>query len=349
VLGIAAASAIFVGAFTFTGNLDRQLDNHHRYGWNWDQKIGAPGLPDASPVLAPALQHDGGVAGLALGTVTSSRIGNERVDVFAVDQLKGAVWPTIPAGRPPHDANEVVLGARTLRHVGARVGDRVQLTFGGRVATYRVVGRGVFPEFGDAGQLGTGALMTFEGVQRILPTAPRNTYLVQYARPADIAHEQRLVAAAVVPYPTREDARPQDLVDLARGDGLLGFLAIALALLALGVFVHALLTAARSSRHDFAVVRALGMARGQVRSVVGWQAVCVMAGAMLVGVPLGLIGGQLAWRQFATSLGVVPDAVIPPGTVLLTLAGAVVIGLAAALFPAAWAARGRPAPALRAA
>src|SRR5262249_45319014 len=153
----------------------------------------------------------------------------------------------------------------------------------------------------DAGQLGTGALMTFEGVQRILPTAPRNTYLVQYARPADIAHEQRLVADAVVPYPTREDARPQDLVDLARGDGLLGFLGIALALLALGVLVHALLTAARSSRHDFAVVRALGMARGQVRSVVGWQAVCVMAGAMLVGVPLGLIGGQFAWRQFATS------------------------------------------------
>jgi putative ABC transport system permease protein len=122
-----------------------------------------------------------------------------------------------------------------------------------------------------------------------------------------------------------------------------------LALLALGVLVHALLTATRSSRHDFAVVRALGLARGQVRAVVGWQAVWVMAGAMLVGVPLGLIGGQLAWRQFATSLGVVPDAVVPPGTVLLTLAGAVAIGVAAALFPAVWAARGRPAPALRAA
>ena len=91
VLGVAASAAIFVGAFTFTGNLDRQLDDRHRYGLNWDQKIGAPGLPDVSTVLAPALTQDRDIEGLALGTVTTIHINGQRVDVLAVDQLKGMV------------------------------------------------------------------------------------------------------------------------------------------------------------------------------------------------------------------------------------------------------------------
>ncbi len=212
---------------------------------------------------------------------------------------------------------------------------------------FRVVGQGVFPEFGDAGQLGTGAYMTFDGVHHLLPTAPRNTYLVRYADRSPVDRERRLVASAVVPYPTREDARPQDLVDLARGDGLLGFLSVALALLALAVLVHALVTTTRNARRDFAVLRALGLLRPQVWWTVGWQVASIMSGALLVGIPLGLAVGQLAWERFATSLGIASDAVVPARALVFVVGGAAVIASLAALVPALLAERAHPAQVLR--
>ena len=219
----------------------------------------------------------------------------------------------------------MVLGARTCRRLGVGVGDTVRVEIGKTEHDFRVVGQGVFPEFGDAGQLGTGAYMTFDGVHRLLPTALRNTYLVRYADRSAVDRERQLVASAVVPYPTRQDARPQDLVDLARGDGLLGFLSVALALLALAVLVHALVTTTRDARRDFAVLRALGLLRPQVWWTVGWQVASIMGGALLVGIPLGLAVGQLAWERFATSLGIASDAVVPAGSLALAVSGAVVI------------------------
>ena len=154
------------------------------------------------------------------------------------------------------------------------------------------------------------------------PTALRNTYLVRYADRSSIDQERQLVASAVVPYPTREDARPQDLVDLARGDGLLGFLSVALALLALAVLVHALVSATRNARRDFAVLRALGLLRPQVWWTVGWQVASIMGAALVLGIPLGLAVGQLAWERFAMSLGIASDAVVPTGSLALAVGGA---------------------------
>ena len=215
------------------------------------------------------------------------------------------VEPTLVAGRAPETADEIVLGARTRRRLGVEIGDTVRVEIGKTEHDFRVVGQGVFPEFGDAGQLGTGAYMTFDGVHRLLPTAPRNTYLVRYANRSAVDRERQLVASAVVPYPTREDARPQDLVDLARGDGLLGFLSVALALLALAVLVHALVTTTRNTRSRLRgaacarLVAAAGVVDGRLAGrVASW------ARALLVGIPLGLAVGQLAWERFATSLGI---------------------------------------------
>ena len=257
--------------------------------------------------------------------------------------------PTLGAGRAPETADEIVLGARTCRRLGVGIGDTVRVEIGKTEHDFRVVGQGVFPEFGDAGQLGTGAYMTFDGVHRLLPTALRNTYLVRYADRSAVGRERRLVASAVVPYPTRQDARPQDLVDLARGDGLLGFLSVALALLALAVLVHALVSATRDARRDFAVLRALGLLRPQVWWTVGWQVASIVGCALLIGVPLGLAVGQLAWERFATSLGIASDAVVPVGSLALAVSGAVVIAALAAFAPALLAARSRPAVVLRSA
>ena len=49
----------------------------------------------------------------------------------------------------------------------------------------KVVGVGVFPTYGDAGQLGDGALMTFQGLQRVLPDAKKNVFLIRFRSGVD--------------------------------------------------------------------------------------------------------------------------------------------------------------------
>ena len=56
--------------------------------------------------------------------------------------------------------------SRRERFVLDRVGASVEARIGARTRRFRVVGQPVLPEFGDAAQLGTGSLMTLEGLHR---------------------------------------------------------------------------------------------------------------------------------------------------------------------------------------
>ena len=207
----------------------------------------------------------------------------------------------------------------------------------------------MFPEFGDAGELGTGALMTYSGLQQILPTALRNTYLVRYSPAVPVGAERDLVASAVAPYSTRVDARPQDLVGLSRGDGLIGVLTATLALLGFAMLLHTLLAGTRRFRRDFAVLRTLGLRRPQVWATVAWQVATLVAAALVIGVPVGVAAGRVAWQDFATSLGLAASPVVTIGPLAGVISGVLTIAALAALTPALLATRDRPARALRAA
>jgi ABC-type antimicrobial peptide transport system permease subunit len=52
-----------------------------------------------------------------------------------------------------------------------------------------------------------------------------------------------------------------------------------------------------------------------------------------LGVPLGFIAANVAWRELAQSLDVASDLVVPVGLVALCLPVAVAAGLAAAALP----------------
>jgi putative ABC transport system permease protein len=297
-------------------------------------KLGQPNLPDQSSAFTPALQRDRHVSSVSQGVVTQIDIGEERVDVLGLKVIKGEARPTIVAGRAPEAADEIALGVRTMRTLDTDIDDFVNARIGFRIATLRVVGQAVFPEFGDAGQLGTGALMTEDGVLRLSPDAPRNTFLVAFRGDRDARAEERMLRAAIEPMPTRIDARPQDLVDLSRGNGLLGTLALMLAVLAFLMLVHVLATGVQSRRGDFAVLRTLGMRRAQVWATVGWHTATLVVTALLIGVPVGVLAGRATWSAFATRLGVFAEPITPVGPVALAVAGGLVVGLLAAIGPA---------------
>jgi len=333
--------ALLTGALTFTTNLQRVLDEPHRYGWNWDVKLGAPGLPDIGDFVVPALRRDPRVRAASAGTVTQIDAGRARIDVLALERVKGVALPTIVDGRAPARPDEIALGARSMRTLGTRLGGTVRARIGTRTVRLYVVGRSVLPEFGDAGQLGTGSLMTRRGIERLLPGAPTNVFLVRFA-PSVASGEGVRMARAVEPIPTHFQARPEDLIELSHGGGLLATLIVLLAVLGFAGLLHALLTSVRGRIGDFAVLRVLGLRRGQTRATVVWQTVTLALAALLVGLPLGSVAGRWAWLTFADGLGVADDArFLAPVAFLVIAAGALLVAVAAAVLPAAVASRAR--------
>jgi ABC-type antimicrobial peptide transport system permease subunit len=72
-----------------------------------------------------------------------------------------------------------------------------------------------------------------------------------------------------------------------------------------------------------------------------------MAVALVVGVPLGVAAGRIAWRAFADQLGVLTSPSTPVLWLVATVLGGVVIAVLAAAVPARLATGLEPAPALR--
>jgi hypothetical protein len=345
VLGTASAIALATAAVVFSTSVDRIVDSPQLYGWNWGVKIGAPGLPDVGGIVTPALERDPAVTELAAGTSTQLELEGTRVDVLGIDAVDGEALPTIVDGRPPARPSEIVLGVRTMRDLGLEVGDVVRPRLGAQSALTHVVGQAVFPEFGDAGSLGRGALMTYEGLATLLPTAQQNIFFVA-VRDGDRDEEQR-IADALEPLPHDFDGLPDDLDNLASVDGPVAALGLIVATLGVAVLAHSLVTSVRRRWHDLGVLRALGFGAAQLRTVVLSQGTTLALIALVVGVPAGIVGGRIAWAVLRDDLGVPAPAVVSGVTIAIVIAAGLLVALLVAVVPAWLAARGTTASALR--
>jgi ABC-type lipoprotein release transport system permease subunit len=142
-------------------------------------------------------------------------------------------------------------------------------------------------------------------------------------------------------------APPTDIAYLERLGALPDLCAVAVAALALLSSLHALFTVGRRSRRPLAVLRALGASRGQVARCMLTQASLVVALALAIGVPTGLMIGRGVWRSFADGLGVTSSVASPLQVIALAGLGIILTAHIAAALPS-WLAAGRsPAAALR--
>jgi ABC-type antimicrobial peptide transport system permease subunit len=124
-------------------------------------------------------------------------------------------------------------------------------------------------------------------------------------------------------------------------------LAVGLAVAAVLSLALTVLSLVRRRRRELALLKALGMTRGQVRGVIAWQTTLTLLIAVAVGGPLGIACGRLAWHAFAGSLGIVPIVEVPVAALVLGLGALVLAGNLLAALPAALAARTRPGVSLR--
>jgi putative ABC transport system permease protein len=135
-------------------------------------------------------------------------------------------------------------------------------------------------------------------------------------------------------------------------DDLIGILALMVAIAAgLGVLNTVLMTT-RDKVHDMGVFKALGMRPGQTLTMVVCQVIppAVIAGAIASPAAVALTTATIKAMAGTAHTGVPASftAVLPPSQLALLSLAALVIAVLGALLPASWAARSRPATALRA-
>jgi predicted lysophospholipase L1 biosynthesis ABC-type transport system permease subunit len=346
IMGAALGVATIAGMVTFASSLHHLFDDPRLYGWNWDVQVGDAFAPDLTATARTVnARHD--VAAVAVGTQQRLQIGALDVDAMGIQPLRGAIAPTVVAGRAPQRPGEILLGARTLRDLHVGVGDTVVVGYGAKQSSMRVVGRGVLTEFAGAARLGEGGSLTLAGMRRVVPDAAADVVLVRMrpgARVAGVLRQFDRAAGQNVYLP----AKPSDLADLERVGGVPSVVAGLLGLMAVATLAHTLMASVSRRRRDLAILKVVGFERRQVSAAVAWQSSTVAVIAVVVGLPVGVAAGRWAWRLFANQLGVPPHPVIPLLPVALLLPGTVLLANLVAAVPARLAARTRPTAVLKA-
>jgi putative ABC transport system permease protein len=307
-------------------------------------------LPDAAQDAAvtaalraqPGTLHDVAVYGNQVKIPGIA--GNVNAQAFGGD----ASWTGygIIAGRWYDAPGEVDVNTAFLSQSGLAVGDTATVDTGTAQVTVRIAGEVFQPDnepqvFGSAQTLR--GVATDANLQQYDVGLRPGTSAAGYIQ----AVNTRLGASS--PW---QAAGPDGGQFYTIASGLVGLLALMVAVAAgLGVLNTVLMTT-RDRVHDLGVFKALGMRPGQTLAMV----VCWIAGpavvAAAIAAPAAVALNTATVRAMAgtahTDIPVSFTQVFPPSRLALLSLAAVLIAVAGALLPATWAARARPAVALRA-
>ena len=341
-VGAVLAVAVAAAALTVVASLTHLLATPRLFGQTW-QFANQQGYGPTARDLA-RVRTDPAIAAAAFGEDAIVDVGGRSVGVEAYDQIKGAVTPTVVAGRPPTGADELLLGTKTFGALGARLGERIAVRRGTRTVRMTVVGRGILPETSFLSQ-GEGAAMSFAALKRVVPGAVASRLLVVAAEgPGREAALRRLESY----YGTPRAGVPRVVRDVRSVRQVPLVFALLVALVTSATLARALLVSIRRRRREFAILKTLGSTRSQIRAMIAWHATTVGAVAVLVGVPLGLGVGRWLWRAIADQLGVAPATATSTAAVILVAPAVLLLVNLVAAVPARMAARTRPAVVLRA-
>ena len=236
-----------------------------------------------------------------------------------------------------------------MRHAGIEVGDTVVTRFSGadEEARYLVVGTVVLPFTSDTTSLGEGVFLTTDGAARLASGLPNEAAFVRFRTGID---RQAAVAQLRREFPNAElveATKPATVLDFGRVTGLPLLGAGVVGVLAAATIAHVLVTSVRAHRRDLAILKTLGARGHQLRAAVAWQATIIVLVALLIGIPLGAMGGHWVWGAIAGTHGFTVEVTTPALTLAILAAGALVVANLIAGIPARSAARTHPATVMR--
>ncbi|WP_415949562.1 ABC transporter permease [Streptomyces sp. KLOTTS4A1] len=225
---------------------------------------------------------------------------------------------------------------------GVRLGDELPARFpGGQRATLTVGALTDLPGSGAFAPEG-GIFLGFDTADRYVPDGQDSAVYLNASSGVDPAELRTSLEQALDPYPQVQVRDQADYKELIRSQiavmlylvyALLG-LAIVIAIL--GV-VNTLALSVVERTREIGLLRAIGLARRQLSWMIRLESVVISVFGALLGIALGLVWG-VAVQQVLALEGMTALA-IPWGTMIAVVLGSIVVGLAAALLPAARAAR----------
>ena len=341
----ATASALMVGLALVTGfsivgastkaSVDALIDQGLRADFVISTAVGQPFTPEvaqrvsAVPGVAAVMQHRFGTA----------QIGGETTYLTAVDA--GVLDQTIAldyvAGSTAGLANGVLVDEKTAGAHGWTLGDHVAaLLPNGKQLNLPIVG--VY----RANQVVGTVVVAMDTYEAAGGTALDQYVYVDVATGADVAAVRAALDQVVAGYPVVTLKDQGEFKAQLRGqvDQLLvlidALLALSVLIAALGI-TNTLTLAVIERTREIGLLRAIGMARRQIRRMIVLEAVATSVYGALLGMALGLaFGVSLTHALAGQGIDVLS---IPGGRLLVFLGVAGLIGLLAALWPARRAAR----------
>jgi FtsX-like permease family len=372
--GSAAAVTAVVTSVVFGASLTGLTTHPARYGWNWDVALQAQAgfsqfLPGA---LSRLITGQRAVAGWSELAFAQEPLDGHVLPVMGIARHGEPVQPPTIRGQPLASSREIELGETTLRQLGKHIGDTVRVGTGKNAQTLTITGTVALPSFGlatgDHVSLGRGALVTEETLlalqghppgpvtrQDSLDLALPSAVVIDLVPGTTAAQRSALVHRIVsanpdgLPGGTYEvpTAISSSVHNAAQLGGLPLALATGLAAAATASLGLTVLGSVRRRRQELALLKALGMTRGQLWRIVTWQTGLILGLAVAAGLPLGIAAGRWAWAAFAGSLGAVPVTEVPLATLALGVLLLAAVGNLLTAIPAAIAARTRSGALLR--
>ncbi|GAA0434738.1 hypothetical protein GCM10010160_72330 [Acrocarpospora corrugata] len=315
---LGAVTGVFgvLAAFTFSAGVADAAANPARFGQNYQLMVifgfGGQDFLPPRPVL-DTVADDADVLGVIDMRVAGGRSGELPVVTYTYEPVGAPVPLVLTEGRAPAADDEVVLAPVSARQLGAGIGATIPLAGDKGSRALRVTGIGFGVESSTRGY-DSGAWVTGPGYDQLFTGFKEHGGLLvlrQGSSPDAVA--ARLTRAATGPDGIgpllTEPFAPRQFGEIRNVRVLPLVLGGFLALLAVGAVGHALIVAVRRRGHDLAVLRALGMTRGQCRLAVVTQAGAITTLGLLAGIPLGMALGRILWRAAA---GIMPLQYQPP-------------------------------------
>ncbi|CAB4941918.1 unannotated protein [freshwater metagenome] len=284
-----------------------------------------PGVSDATPIT---------VATGELPDRPSFLVFGVDPDGFVVDSL------VFTAGRAARSPREAVLGDAAARELGLGPGDTLRLKGGGDFRVSGIYHAGVAFEDQGAG-LSLDVVSKMRGRPEDATTIAVKIERGQSASEVGKRLERAFPGTIAISQPGQVSRVDTNSLLLRKATTL--FVAIALIIGGIAV-MNTMLMAVFGRRSEFALLLAIGWPRRMVAQLVVWEGLLLSLVGAVIGVALGVAGGELLVRAFDASALVSPSFSVWTFARAFLIAGA--MGMVGSLYPAWWVTRLMPARAL---